>query len=146
MSDLDQEELIATRKLNGLDDNLYKEESNIEEDVEKLKSLLYEGRLTQYGKRKLIKYYENEIVKQKQINKENEKYIVKLTDEQYRNLVDTIRKEVKKEFEQKIKDEIEKLRRMLKATMKGIIQEYTVEEIIIKRNTLEELLQESEDK
>lgn len=27
----DLDELIATRKLNGLDDNLYKEESNIEE-------------------------------------------------------------------------------------------------------------------
>lgn len=31
MGDLDQEELIATRKLNGLDDNLFKEESNLEE-------------------------------------------------------------------------------------------------------------------
>lgn len=62
----DLEELIATRKLNGVNDNLYKEDSNIE-DVEKLKSLLYEGRLTQYGKRMLIKYYENEIQRQKEI-------------------------------------------------------------------------------
>lgn len=37
----------------------------------------------------------------------NKKYIVQLTDEQYRNLVDIIRKEVKKEFEQKVKDKIE---------------------------------------
>ena len=33
MSDCDQDELIATRKLNGLDDNLYKEESNIEKNI-----------------------------------------------------------------------------------------------------------------
>ena len=43
---------------------------------------------------------------------------------------------------QKIKDEIEALRKMLKATMKGILQEYTPEEIIIKINTLEELLED----
>ena len=68
----DLDELIATRKLNGVNDNLYKEDSNIE-DVEKLKSLQYEGRLTQYGKRKLIKYYENKIAKQKQINEDQQK-------------------------------------------------------------------------
>lgn len=33
-----------------------------------------------------------------------EKYIVHLTDEQYRDLVDVIRKETKQEFEQKVKD------------------------------------------
>ena len=39
------------------------------------------------------------------INREESiEYIVQLTDEQYRNLVDVIRKEVKKEFEQKVKD------------------------------------------
>ena len=44
---------------------------------------------------------------------------------------------------QKVKDEIEALRKMLKATMEGKLQEYTPGEIIIKRNTLEELLEES---
>ena len=43
---------------------------------------------------------------------------------------------------QKIKDEKEVLRKMFKATTEGILQEYTVEEIIIKMNTLEELLEE----
>lgn len=43
---------------------------------------------------------------------------------------------------QKVKDEIEALRKMLKATMEGKLQEYTPGEIIIKRNTLEELLEE----
>ena len=33
-----------------------------------------------------------------------EKYIVHLTDEQYRNLVDIIRKETKQEFKQRIKE------------------------------------------
>lgn len=42
---------------------------------------------------------------------------------------------------QKVKDELETLRKMLKATMSGKLQEYTVEEIIIKINTLEELLE-----
>lgn len=46
---------------------------------------------------------------------------------------------------QKIKDDIKILKKMLKATMEGKLQEYTLEEIIIKINTLEELLQE-EDK
>ena len=43
----------------------------------------------------------------KELEEENQKYIVQLTDEQYRNLVDIIRKESKKEFEQKVKDKIE---------------------------------------
>ena len=42
---------------------------------------------------------------------------------------------------QKVKDELETLRKMLKATMSGKLQEYTAEEIIIKINTLEELLE-----
>ena len=40
---------------------------------------------------------------------ENKKYIAQLTDEQYRNLVDIIKKEVKKEFEQKVKDKIDEI-------------------------------------
>ena len=38
---------------------------------------------------------------------------------------------------QKVKDEIEELRKMFKATTEGILQEYTVEEIIIKTNTFQ---------
>lgn len=33
MSELDNEELIATRRLHGLNDNLFKEDSDIEEDI-----------------------------------------------------------------------------------------------------------------
>ena len=37
----------------------YDEESK--EDIEELKTLFYSDRLTQYGKRKLIRYYEKRI-------------------------------------------------------------------------------------
>lgn len=95
MSDLDDEELIATRRLNGVNDNLYKEDSNIE-DVEKLKSLLYEGRLTQYGKRMLIKYYENEIQRQKEIIEDYQRMYCRAINENIPK--------------QKIKDKIEELK------------------------------------
>ena len=52
----------------------------------------------------------------KELEEENKKYIVQLTDEQYRNLVDVIRKEVKKEFEQKVKDKIEELKNAKRET------------------------------
>lgn len=42
----------------------------------------------------------------KELEEESKKYIVQLTDEQYRNLVDKIRKKAKQEFEQKVKDKI----------------------------------------
>lgn len=41
-----------------------------------------------------------------ELEEESKKYIVQLTDEQYRNLVDKIRKKAKQEFEQKVKDKI----------------------------------------
>ena len=44
----------------------YNEESK--EDIEELKRLLYSDKLTQYGKRKLIRYYEKRI---KQLEEEN---------------------------------------------------------------------------
>lgn len=90
----------------------------------------------------LLNNYKRLELRVKELEEEKQKYIVQLTDEQYRNLVDIIRKEAKQEFEQKVKDEIEALRKMLKATMEGKLQEYTPGEIIIKRNTLEELLEE----
>lgn len=46
---------------------------NIEEDINELKILLFQDRLTNYGKRKLIDYYENKIARQKQINEEHQK-------------------------------------------------------------------------
>ena len=43
----------------------------MEQDIEKLKRLFYSDRLTQYGKRKLIEYYEQRI---KQLEEENRIY------------------------------------------------------------------------
>ena len=42
---------------------------------------------------------------------------------------------------QKVMDELKRLSVMLKKTMEGEIQEYTVEEIIIRSNALQELLE-----
>lgn len=47
--------------------------ANIEEDINELKTLLFQDRLTNYGKRKMINYYENEITRQKQINEEHKR-------------------------------------------------------------------------
>ena len=76
MSDLDNEELIATRKLNGLDDNLYIDgnDTNVG-SIENLKILLFQDNLTQYGKRKLIEYYEKKI---KELEEENQRLKAKI--------------------------------------------------------------------
>jgi hypothetical protein len=49
------------------------------------------------------------IDKQSKEIEDNKKYIVQLTDEQYRKLVDIIRTEISKEWEDKIKAKIEEL-------------------------------------
>lgn len=79
-------------------------------EYEELKSLLYTGTISQYGKRKLIDIIEKqskEIEELKENNKNLEdelnKYIVKLSDEQYRRLVNIIRDEINKLWEDKIK-------------------------------------------
>ena len=46
---------------------------SIEEDINELKTLLFQDRLTNYGKRKMINYYENEITRQKEMNEEHQK-------------------------------------------------------------------------
>ncbi len=43
----------------------------------------------------------------KELEEENEKYIVQLTDEQYRKLVDNIRNDVNKEWKSLVKEKIE---------------------------------------
>ena len=74
------------------------------------------------------------------INREESiEYIVQLTDDQYRNLVDVIRKEVKKEFEQKVKDKIEEAKYNKKEG--NTAYEYTEEDVWdIVKDVLEELL------
>ena len=72
----DLEELIATRKLNGLNDNLYIDgnDTNVG-SIENLKILLFQDNLTQYGKRKLIEYYEKKI---KELKEENQRLKAKI--------------------------------------------------------------------
>ena len=53
---------------------------SIEEDINELKILLFQDRLTNYGKREMINYYENEIARQKQINEEHQKEIAELKE------------------------------------------------------------------
>ena len=130
--DLDNEELKATRKLHNQDDGLYEETSdknvaNIEDDVKIVKRYLensaYKESNSDFFKNggweivdlEIPKAMKNIIAEREQdkkriqeLEEERKKYIVQLTDEQYRNLVDTIRREVRQELEQKVKDKIEK--------------------------------------
>ena len=75
----------------------------------------------------------------KELEEENQKYIVQLTDEQYRNLVEIIRKEVKKEFEQKVKDRIEELKLSGGSNGKDNVENLARE---LATEVLEELLEE----
>ena len=50
-------------------------ENSREEDIEELKRLLYRNELSQYGKRKLINYYEQQEKDYKRVLKENEELI-----------------------------------------------------------------------
>lgn len=56
---------------NGTDINVGSIENSTEEDIEELKRLLYRNELSQYGKRKLIKYYELQEKDYKRVLKEN---------------------------------------------------------------------------
>ena len=99
--DLDDDKLKATRRINGSDKNV----GSIEEDIKILENLLEEGfeamcYLEAQAMEHLIKAY-------KELEEENEKYIVQLTDEQYRKLVDIIRNDVNKEWKSLVKEKIE---------------------------------------
>lgn len=148
MSDLDDEELIATRRLNGLDDGLYESERNdINVDIKILKKWLHEldylfeqtkinNTKERTALRNVLAEREADKKRIKELEEENQKYIVQLTDEQYRKLVDNIRKEVKQEFEQKVKDKIEDLRYNGKLGFEENLEE------TFKIEVLEELLEE----
>ena len=76
-----------------------------EEDIEELKRLFYSNRLTQYGKRKLIEYYEQRI---EELEKENEIYKEEL---------EKIDKEISK-LKNNNKDLLRKLRNRVKEVKK----------------------------
>lgn len=88
--------------------------SNIEEDrIEKFIKAYEEAKSQSFviesiNKDFFFEFSDCLIERIKELEEINKKYIVQLTDEQYRKLVDNIRKEIKQEFEQKVKDIIEK--------------------------------------
>lgn len=45
---------------------------------------------------------------------EDKKYIVKLTNEEYKRVIDVAQEDIKKQFKQKVKDKMEKLNKEIK--------------------------------
>ena len=147
--ELDDEELKATRKLNGV-----AKESNIEEDIKRCEKLTEPQNANWIGitnqlaiahliekvkeLRAMCEEYCPKTERLKELEEENQKY---------RNLVEVIRKEVKQEFEQKVKDKIEELNNNRPYLMKfedWRKKEYTNEDII--QNCIEVLEELLEDK
>lgn len=134
---------------NGNDINV----GSIEEDINELKTLLFQDRLTNYGKRKMINYYENEITRQKQINEEHQKINGELREEvkelEDKYILEKVAKEEVEELledsipKQKIKDKIEEYYKKMEED-KGNVNWIITDRIVM--NVLQKLLQESEDK
>ena len=110
--------------------------SNIEEDIKFIEEMIKEYKT--FGDLhnpdyedtdRIYKALENML---KRIKELENKYIIHLTDEQYRKLVDTIRKEEKEKLKQKIKDKKREIQK---------IGQYLYTNINV-RNILEELLYE----
>ena len=100
-------------------------ENSREEDIEGLKRLLYRNELSQYGKRKLINYYEQQEKDYKRVLKENEllrkdiegwkKYCEEIEEEQ----TEISNKNCKLEFEiEKLQKENEDLHREINQRIK----------------------------
>lgn len=94
--------------------------------------------------------------KYKIIEKNNTIYVDKLNDIKFTSLefasvrllreVQSLQYKLENSIpKQVVIDEVKRLKNMLKATTEGILQKYTVEEIIIKINTFEELLEDMEN-
>lgn len=91
-----------------------------------------------------IEAIENMLNRNKELEEENEKYIVQLTDEQYRKLVDIIRNDVNKEWKSLVKEKIEELNKQEKQELKGLKGQdrYFVKQMYqYKRSVLQELLE-----
>ena len=109
---------------------------NIEEDIKFIEEMIKEYKtfgdlhnLDYEDTDRIYKALENML---KRIKELENKYIIHLTDEQYRKLVDTIRKEEKEKLKQKIKDKKREIQK---------IGQYLYTNINV-RNILEELLEE----
>ena len=116
---------------------------NIEEDIKFIEEMIKEYKT--FGDLhnpdyedtdRIYKALENMLKRIKELEQKNE-HLKYLYDDCCKCLLDTIEK-------QKVKNKIKELENMLKKSMEGKLQEYTVEEIIIKINMLNELLEEGE--
>lgn len=137
-------------------------ENSREEDIEELKRLLYRDELTQYGKRKLINYYEQQEKDYKRVLKENEQLrtevnSLKKENEELKNQEATARRINELLVQrysnsipvQKVKDKIEELNKKEKKELKGMKGQdrYFVKQTYQnKRMILQELIEEREEK
>lgn len=102
MSDLDNEELIATRKLKGLDDNLYREETMTEEAFNELiDNFEVVEHLTPYGRKGIKENVKKLQARIKELEEENKRkdMFVKMAKEVIENSIP----------KQKVKDKLEEL-------------------------------------
>ena len=95
--------------------------SDIEEDIEMLEeftklNIIYPCKLglteTQYNLLKegilnILEERKQDKKKIKELEKENKKYIIKLTDAEYNKVIELAQEDIKKQFRQKIKNKIE---------------------------------------
>lgn len=128
------------------------------EDIKELKFLLYTDNITPCGKRKLVKYYEDEILRQKQTNEELTKKIKELEKENQRlkAKIDVVNWQEKTAYQclkekyipkQKIKEKIEELKNEKEQLRidKNVTWDSQIYKLDLKIQVLQELLQE-EDK
>lgn len=127
-------------------------ENSREEDIEGLKRLLYRNELSQYGKRKLINYYEQQEKAYKRVLKENEELKSKnktLEELLQGNLYELYKyyKELAGTYQgncislQKVKDKIEELKQEKKKYGNCLIEMYEDELVNRDIKILQELLE-----
>lgn len=138
----DLEELIATRRLNGLNDDLYKE-NNIEEDIKILEDEnqeIYDFTAGKFNKdwkkayKNIIDFSKNALVKQEQNKKRIKELDADLTTAYLKGYADAEEK-----YRQKIKDKIEEYDKKMTEN-KGNPNWVVTDRIVM--NVLEELLEE----
>ena len=124
------------------------------EDIEKLKSLFYQNSLTQYGKRKLINYYEKRI---QELEEENERWkrycaedldkqIIDLNNKIFKLESNSIPKQVIKDKIEELKDKIEKYKEYRVLQKETDVEYYENIGNEIARDILEELLEGEKQK
>ena len=91
--------------------------SNIEEDIKFIKEMIEEYKT--FGDLhnpdfedtdRIYKALENMLKRIKELEEENKKYTIKLTDEEYRRVIEIAQEDIKKQFEQKVKDVLIEIR------------------------------------